>query len=260
MSIYLKIFFLLGFMILFHKVNAQIDTLNYLKQFETNKIKYINQPFSKLLNDMSELKPLSVYTQKGGCHYDTQFYFTDAKKGLSSSYKINIVWQNSVYYKDEHILNLNEIYSLTDTKDQYKKYIIKNIEFNYQGEFYVLSLRTKSIDKDTDSYNRIDSYLKTNKKNILNNSFFNFVCWLRPMNLTRIKNIYDKSKTVAPQTEFIVVNPYNKRKKAKIIVEWESPISKNEIQEYKKKNGNHYDKNKRSFYVEKIVKDIKAYR
>ena len=149
---------------------------------------------------------------------------------------------------------------MRNTKDQYKKYIIKNIEFNYQGEFYILSLRTKSIDRDTNSYDRIDSYLKTKKKNILNNSFFNFVCWLRPMNITRIKNTYDKSKTIASQSEFTIVNPYCKKKKAKVIVDWKSPIPANQIKEYKNKNGNRFNNNERNLYVDKIVKDIKVYR
>lgn len=41
------------------KANAQLDTLNYLKQFEANKAQYINQPFSKLLNEMTQLQPTS---------------------------------------------------------------------------------------------------------------------------------------------------------------------------------------------------------
>lgn len=36
---------------------AQLDTLNYLKQFEANKANYIGQPFSKLLNDMIQIQP-----------------------------------------------------------------------------------------------------------------------------------------------------------------------------------------------------------
>ncbi len=34
-------------------ISAQIDTLNYLKQFEANKVNYIGKPFSVLLNDIN---------------------------------------------------------------------------------------------------------------------------------------------------------------------------------------------------------------
>ncbi len=256
MHFWIKIFFVLGFMGLFHKANAQLDTLNYLKQFELNEEKYIGEPFSTLLEDMDVVKPKLLFTQRQNCSYETQFWFIE-EKPFSGRYKMTIVWQNAPFYKSEVMESKS---SYLNAAIEYKNYVIKKLSVGFNDDFYILHLTSKSINKDTDSYNRIDSYLKTNKKNILNNSFFNFVCWLRPMNLTRIKNIYDKSKTVAPQTGFIVVNPYNKRKKAKIIVDWDSPISKNKILKYKKKKRNRFDNNKRSFYVEKIVKDMKVFR
>ena len=55
MSFYIKVLLVLGFVSLSYKANAQLDTLNYLKQFEVNKAQYINQPFSYLLSQMTQI-------------------------------------------------------------------------------------------------------------------------------------------------------------------------------------------------------------
>ncbi|WP_294269865.1 hypothetical protein [uncultured Chryseobacterium sp.] len=48
------------------KINAQLDTLNYLKQFELNKANYIGQPFSKLLNEMTQIQPKTAWAASMG--------------------------------------------------------------------------------------------------------------------------------------------------------------------------------------------------
>ena len=45
---------------------AKLDTLNYLKQFETNKANYINQPFSVLLNNMTQIQPKTAWPASHG--------------------------------------------------------------------------------------------------------------------------------------------------------------------------------------------------
>lgn len=52
-KIHIFLIFTLFFLLITNKLSAPLDTLNYLKQFEANKANYINQPFSKLLNDMT---------------------------------------------------------------------------------------------------------------------------------------------------------------------------------------------------------------
>lgn len=47
MNLYVKILFVLGFM-LFHKANAQLDTFQLLKKIDTNQKYYIGKSFSKL--------------------------------------------------------------------------------------------------------------------------------------------------------------------------------------------------------------------
>ncbi|MCC2589543.1 hypothetical protein [Chryseobacterium sp. MFBS3-17] len=50
-----KYFFIISFFVSICAY-AQLDTLNYLKQFEINKANYIGQPLSVLLNDMTQFK------------------------------------------------------------------------------------------------------------------------------------------------------------------------------------------------------------
>lgn len=255
MNLYLKILCVFSFM-LYHKATAQLDTLNYLKQFELNEEKYIGEPFSTLLEDMDIVKPKLLFTQRQNCSYETQFWFIE-EKPFSGRYKMTIVWQNAPFYKSERIetksSNLNEA-------SEYRNYIVKKLSFDNNYDFYILHLTAKYINSSTDVYDRIDSYLKMNKYNILQNNFIDFVCWLKPMNITRINNNYDISKTTVLQTEFIVVNPYNKKRKAKVIVDWNSPIPANQIKEYKSKNGNRFNNDERNLFVDKIVKNIMVYR
>ncbi len=57
----LKITFLFAFIFSIQS-KAQLDTLSYLKQFEINKAQYIGQPFSKLLQDMTQIQPKTVWS------------------------------------------------------------------------------------------------------------------------------------------------------------------------------------------------------
>ena len=118
-------FRILGFLIFtVFTCNAQIDTLNYLKQFEANKIKYIGKPFSVLLNDMTQIQPKTYWSfpsgMKKNISYDTTFYFGDNK--------MIIVWQNPIprdqtYYYEQKNKRLFTI----EEKNFYGFKIIKNI-------------------------------------------------------------------------------------------------------------------------------------
>lgn len=54
---------LISFFLLSSKVIAQLDTLNYLKQFEVNKAEYINKPFSYLLGQMIQINPKTHWSE-----------------------------------------------------------------------------------------------------------------------------------------------------------------------------------------------------
>ncbi|QQQ28356.1 hypothetical protein [Chryseobacterium indoltheticum] len=51
-----KILFILSLVVFCNEAYGQLDTMNYLKQFEANKVNYIGQPFSKLLTDMTQIQ------------------------------------------------------------------------------------------------------------------------------------------------------------------------------------------------------------
>lgn len=58
---------------------AQVsDTLAYIKSFEANKANYIGQPFSKLLNNMTQLQPKSIWSDINRINtYNSMFKFNN---------------------------------------------------------------------------------------------------------------------------------------------------------------------------------------
>jgi len=66
------------------------DTLSYAKSFEINKANYIGQPFSKLLNDITQLQPKSMWSY--GYDSELKFYNMDNSTDIGT---VNLViyWQ-----------------------------------------------------------------------------------------------------------------------------------------------------------------------
>ncbi len=125
--------FLCTFLLISLEMPAQLDTLNYLKQFEANKIEYINQPFSKLLNDMTQIQPMSVWS---GHNYKnlnitpyTQFRFCEMDETFSKNIVLIVVWQTPLpssetdYYEDK-----NSFFFTNDEKNYYGSKIVKDIK------------------------------------------------------------------------------------------------------------------------------------
>ncbi|MEC5172344.1 hypothetical protein [Chryseobacterium nepalense] len=131
-NFWIKILFVLCFMGLFHKANAQIDTLNYVKQFEINKAQYINQPFSYLLSHMTQIQPKtnwSYQSQKDlGKSYATAFKFCDMDYSFHNAVTLYIKWQEIIptsqikYYEKK-----NGFYFTNEEKNFYSNKIIKDI-------------------------------------------------------------------------------------------------------------------------------------
>lgn len=250
MKIFIR-FLTLIFLLINIRIYSQIDTLAYLKSFETTKEKYIGQPFSKLLNDMKIISPQKLYTQKGRCTYTTQFWFV-SENPYNSLYKMDIVWENSYLFKGEEIKQ--GYYNMAEVESEYKNYKIRELEIPDGG----LYLNTHDpISQELDPYTLIDSHLKEVKPLLLNKSFLEFFCIIRVcrMKIHKIKNLYTNSQKEITQTIFTIKNPYN-RKKAKIIVTWETPITDYQISDYKSKNGKRFNNYQRNLYVDKILKDI----
>lgn len=111
------------------KVSAQLDTINYLKQFEANKINYINHPFSKLLNDMTQIQPKTNWSIIGtGCTRITLFNFCEMDESFYDAITLSIEWQDCVsiplvdYYE-----NKNGFYFTNEERAFYGSKIVKNI-------------------------------------------------------------------------------------------------------------------------------------
>ncbi len=110
----------------FSKTNAQVaDTLAYVKTFEANKANYIGQPFSKLLNDMSQLQPKHLFTY----YQDSSLMFCK-EDDLFTAGTVNMVifWQIPIPSTDsEYYENKNNFLFTNDERNYYNNKIVKNI-------------------------------------------------------------------------------------------------------------------------------------
>ena len=115
-----------------HKAFAQLDTLNYLKQFETSKANYIGQPLSKLLNDMIQIQPKTVWSNppknNRNIILNTRFKFCEMDYSFYNTITLGITWETSIprsqviYYEQ-----LNGFYFTNDEKLFYGNKIVKDI-------------------------------------------------------------------------------------------------------------------------------------
>ncbi|HFK5510443.1 TPA: hypothetical protein ACGZ9U_001352 [Elizabethkingia anophelis] len=113
---------------------AQMDTLNYLKQFEVNKAIYIGKPLSLLLNDMKEIQPKTIWNY--GPFNDKKMRTSSDLKfcNIEESLKKNVIrfsieWASPIpavetnYYRDKNKSKFTE-----DEKSFYGNKIIKDIK------------------------------------------------------------------------------------------------------------------------------------
>jgi hypothetical protein len=116
----------------FGTLSAQLDTLNYLKQFEANKASYINQPLSVLLNDMTEIQPKTVWPalpgRKKTITPGTSFNFCNMELSFHNTITLLVEWQSPIprdqtkYYEQK-----NGFYFTNEERVFYGNKIIKNI-------------------------------------------------------------------------------------------------------------------------------------
>ena len=111
------------------KISAQLDTLNYLKQFEANKVVYVNQPFSQLLNDMTQIQPKTNWSINGkGKAFVTLFKFCEMDESFSNTVILAIEWQTTIPVSDtDYYENINGFYFTDDERNFYGSKIVKNI-------------------------------------------------------------------------------------------------------------------------------------
>ncbi|MCY0978967.1 hypothetical protein PGH12_09170 [Chryseobacterium wangxinyae] len=116
----------------FGTLSAQLDTLNYLKQFEANKANYINQPLSVLLNDMTQIQPKTAWSASHGRKKTitpgTRFKFCDMELSFHNTITLLVEWQSPIprdqtkYYEQK-----NGFYFTNEERVFYGNKIIKNI-------------------------------------------------------------------------------------------------------------------------------------
>ena len=129
----MKNIFLITAVLLYGFVYSQLDTLNYLKQFEANKVKYIGKPFSVLLNDMTQIQPktnfsFSAFNNKNKRIY-TDFNFVNKDYIRLNSITLSIYWQTPIPSNDiKSYQNKNKCVFTDDEKSFYGNKIIKDIK------------------------------------------------------------------------------------------------------------------------------------
>jgi hypothetical protein len=128
----LKITFLFAFLFSFQS-KAQLDTLSYLKQFEINKAQYIGQPFSKLLQDMTQIQPKTAWSlpvkNNKNIVKNTLFNFCEKKYSFHNTITLSIHWQNDIPISQTDVLGVQNQYYFTNTeKTFYGNKIVKDIK------------------------------------------------------------------------------------------------------------------------------------
>ncbi|NMR35207.1 hypothetical protein HIO71_13535 [Chryseobacterium aquaticum] len=135
-----------------------------------------------------------------------------------------------------------------------KNIIVENIKVTYSEGLVILYQEgTKK------KYNDPSVYFKNSLENSIleNQPFHYFICWLqkRYMRIFEVENVPDKKDpNKISQSIFHIKNSFDKT--AKVVVDWDNPISKKQIKRYEKANGNSFKNNERNLYINKIIKNI----
>jgi hypothetical protein len=115
-----------------NKMNAQLDTLTYVKSFEINKANYIGQPLSVLLNEMTLVQPKTVWfvpiTNKRTMVKESLFNFCEVDYSYKNAITLVITWQEYIPYSQvEYYHNLNDFFFTNDERLFYGNKIIEDI-------------------------------------------------------------------------------------------------------------------------------------
>ena len=111
----------------------RLDTLSYLKQFEVNKANYIGQPFSKLLNEMTQIQPKTAWSlpikNKRNMVRNTSFKFCTKDYSFYDAVTLTIIWQTDIPYSETSSLGIqNQYYFTNSEKLFYSNKIVKDIK------------------------------------------------------------------------------------------------------------------------------------
>lgn len=127
-----KLFSILLLLTFNTKTYAQIDTLNYIKQFEINKSQYINRPLSYLLNDMIQIQPKTVWAdsplKNKTIVIGSIFNFCEKKYSFKNAVTLYIKWENTIPRSDVKFYeNKNHFFFTNEEKAFYGNKIVKDV-------------------------------------------------------------------------------------------------------------------------------------
>jgi len=123
------IFSFLLFTCIFYRAQVP-DTLAYAKQFEANKINYIGHPFSKLLNDMTQLQPKSIWSDTNEINtHRSGLVFNNMEDSFDiGTVHMFIFWQAPIPVTEtEYYEKKNDFYFTNDERNFYGSKIVKDI-------------------------------------------------------------------------------------------------------------------------------------
>ncbi|WP_156173297.1 hypothetical protein [Chryseobacterium gallinarum] len=109
-----------------------LDTLSYLKAFETNKKEYIGKKFSYLLGKMEKIQPQTVWSVPNAKDSmvvaKSLFRFYDTNYPIMNEVKMLITWETGLPFKTVNFNNSrNKFYFSTSERLFYGNKIVKNI-------------------------------------------------------------------------------------------------------------------------------------
>ncbi|UOU97951.1 hypothetical protein MUU74_15830 [Chryseobacterium daecheongense] len=111
---------------------ATLDTLRYLKTFETNKAEYIGKPFSYLLSKMTKIQPKTVWivpnSNDSTVLQKSLFRFYDMNYPIMNETKMLITWKIGLPYKTVNFnTRRNKFYFSDSERKFYENKIIEDI-------------------------------------------------------------------------------------------------------------------------------------
>lgn len=129
----IKILFFGSCILCFSRLSAQLDTLNYVKQFEVNKNQYIGKSFSMLLNDMTLIQPKTIWSAPHGriktITPASSLNFVNKQYVTRNSIKLRILWQEPISRDQTKYYEQKNQFSFTDDeKSFYSNKIVKDIK------------------------------------------------------------------------------------------------------------------------------------
>lgn len=113
-------------------MNAQMDTLTYVKTFEINKANYIGQPLSVLLNDMTLIQPKTIWftpiSKNKNMVKESRFKFCEMRHSYKNAITLEITWENYIPFSQvDYYQNLNDFFFTNDERLFYGNKIIADI-------------------------------------------------------------------------------------------------------------------------------------